>query len=48
MNLTLICQNQSITAQALDDGLGNSRKIMLDIALPLGELVELAGEGFFG
>ncbi len=47
MNLTLICQNQVITAQELDDHVGNTRKVMLDIALPVGELVELAGEGFF-
>lgn len=47
MNLTLICQNQSITAQELDDRVGSARKVMLDLPLPVGELVELAGEGFF-
>lgn len=47
MALTLICQNQTITAHVLEDNVGADRKVMLERALPVGAIVELLGEGFF-
>lgn len=47
MNLTVICQNQEITAQELTDRVGSARKVMLDAALPVGAVAEIVGDGFF-